>query len=103
MSTLIFVADIQLPTSDDTNFARATSAAIHPCANRFLLRTYRKVYEFRAAPGAAFETAFAATPVSLTDTVEGQGEAIEYQADGAGYFTMSESPVPTRLKRVARQ
>ncbi|WIG92948.1 hypothetical protein [Myxococcus sp. SDU36] len=35
--------------------------------------------------------------------MEGQGEAIECQADGAGYFTMSESPVPTRLKRVARQ
>lgn len=102
MSTLLFVANIQLPTSDDTNFARATSAAIHPCANRFLLRTYRKVYEFRAAPGAAFETAFASTPMSLTDTAEGQGEAIEYQADGAGYFTMSETPVPARLRRVAR-
>lgn len=103
LSTLRFVSNLQLPVTDDPNFARATSAAIHPCAERFLLRTYRKVYEFRAATGAGFETAFAATPVSLTDTVEGQGEAIEYQADGAGYFTMSESPVPTRLKRVARQ
>ncbi|MCY0988760.1 cell wall anchor protein [Nannocystis sp. ILAH1] len=102
MSTLIFVANLQLPTNGDPNFSYATAAAIHPCANRFLLRTYRTVYEFRAAPNAAFETAFAATPVALTDTVEGQGEAIEYQADGAGYFTMSESPSPFRLKRVAR-
>ena len=102
MSTLVFVASIQLPTNGDTNFASATGGAIHPCADRFLLRTYRRVYEFRAASGAAFETAFAATPVVLTDTAEGQGEAIEYEANGASYFTMSESPSPFKLKRVTR-
>lgn len=102
MSTLVFVSNLQLPTNGDSNFASATAAAIHPCANRFLLRTYYKVYEYRAAAGAAFETAFAATPVSLTDTVEGQGEAIEYAASGAGYFTMSESPSPFKLKYVPR-
>jgi hypothetical protein len=103
MSTLVFVSNLQLPTSTDVNFSYATAAAIHPCANRFLLRTYRTVYEFRAAPGGAFETAFAATPVALTDTAEGQGEAIEYAADGSAYFTMSESPSPFRLKCVSRQ
>ncbi|HEY0133983.1 MAG TPA: hypothetical protein VGB85_07885, partial [Nannocystis sp.] len=102
MSTLVFVANIQLPTNGDTNFASATAGAIHPCADRFLLRTYKRVYEFRAASGAAFETAFAATPVVLTDTVEGQGEAIEYEYNGASYFTMSETPSPFKLKRVAR-
>lgn len=102
MSTLVFVASIQLPTNGDTNFASATGGAIHPCADRFVLRTYRRVYEFRAASGAAFETAFAATPVVLTDTVEGQGEAIEYEPNGASYFTMSESPSPFKLKRVVR-
>lgn len=76
---------------------------IHPCANRFLLRTYRAVYEYRAPAGGAFETAFAAAPVALTDTVEGQGESIEYEADGSGYFTMSERTAsPYTLKRVAR-
>lgn len=100
MSTLIFVANIQLPTGADPELPKATAAAIHPCADRFLLRTYRRVYEFRAA--GAFETAFAATPVVLTDTVEGQGEAIEYDRSGASYYTMSESPSPFRLKRVAR-
>ncbi|RKH47810.1 cell wall anchor protein [Corallococcus sicarius] len=103
MSTLVFVANIQLPTTTDTNYGAATSGNIHPCANRFLLRTYRRVYEFRAAPGAAFETAFAATPVALTDTVEGQGEAIEYDSTGTAYYTMSESPSPFKLKRVVRQ
>jgi len=99
-STLVHVADLQLPTTDDPNFSSATSAAIHPCAERFLLRTYRTVYEFRAAPGQGFESAFFATPIPLTDTQEGQGEAIEYEANGASYFTMSEAPSPFRLKRV---
>ncbi|WP_279636981.1 cell wall anchor protein [Corallococcus llansteffanensis] len=103
MTTLVFVANIQLPTTTDTNYGAATSGNIHPCANRFLLRTYRRVYEFRAAPGAAFETAFAATPVALTDTVEGQGEAIEYDSTGTAYYTMSEAPSPFKLKRVVRQ
>jgi len=103
MSTLLFVSNLQLPTTTDPNFASATGGAIHPCANRFLLRTYRVVYEFRAPAGGAFETAFAAPPVALTDTVEGQGEAIEYEATGASYFTMSESPSPFKLKRVTRQ
>lgn len=103
MSTLVFVSNLQLPTTTDVNFSYTTAAAIHPCAERFLLRTYRTVYEFRAPAGSGFEAAFAATPVTLTDTVEGQGEAIEYEANGASYFTMSESPSPFKLKRVVRQ
>lgn len=104
LSTLIHVADVQVPLGVDENFRSVTAGTIHPCANRFLLRTYRAVYEFRAPLGGAFETAFAASPVTLTDTVEGQGEAIEYEADGSGYFTMSERTAsPYTLKRVARQ
>ncbi|QSQ23065.1 cell wall anchor protein [Pyxidicoccus parkwayensis] len=103
MSTLVFVSNLQLPTNGDANFSYTTAAAIHPCAERFILRTYRTVYEFRAPSGSGFEAAFAAVPVTLTDTVEGQGEAIEYEANGASYFTMSESPSPFKLKRVVRQ
>ena len=99
-ATLIHVNTIQLPTTSDSNFSAATAAAIHPCANRFILRTYRTVYEFRAAPGQGFESAFFATPVQLTDTNEGQGEAIEYEANGASYFTMSEVNPPFKLRRV---
>ena len=104
--TLTFVSNLQLPTTSDVNFSYTTAAAIHPCDNRFILRTYRTVYEFRAPAGSGFEAAFAAAPVTLTDTSEGQGEAIEYAADGSAYFTMSESrtsTTPFRLKRVLRQ
>ncbi|AGP33903.1 cell wall anchor protein [Sorangium cellulosum] len=104
LSTLIHVADLQMPLGPDENFRSVTAGAIHPCADRFLLRTYRAVYEYRAPAGAGFEAAFAASPVALTDTVEGQGESIEYEADGSGYFTMTErEAAPYPLKRVARQ
>ncbi|WP_437999352.1 cell wall anchor protein [Sorangium sp. So ce185] len=104
LSTLIHVADLQMPLGPDENFRSVTAGAIHPCADRFLLRTYRAVYEYRAPAGAGFEAAFAAPPVALTDTVEGQGESIEYEADGSGYFTMTErEAAPYPLKRVARQ
>lgn len=103
MSTLVHVADLQLPLGPDANFRSVTAGAIHPCSNRFLLRTYRAVYEYRAT-GATFESAFLASPIALTDPVEGQGESIEYEADGSGYFTMSERAAsPYTLKRVARQ
>lgn len=92
LATLIFVKEIALPTTTDVNYARTTAADIHPCGERFILRTYRRVYEFRATAGGAFETAFNATPIALTDTVEGQGESIAWKLDGTSYFTVSETP-----------
>lgn len=104
MSTLIHVADLQMPAGADVPAWEVTAGAIHPCANRFLLRTYRAVYEYRAPAGGSFESAFSASPVALTDTKEGQGESIEYEPDGSGYFTMTErEAAPYPLKRVARQ
>ncbi|WP_437737872.1 cell wall anchor protein [Sorangium sp. So ce1335] len=104
MSTLIHVADLQMPQGADVPAWEVTAGTIHPCANRFLLRTYRAVYEYRAPAGGSFESAFSASPVALTDTKEGQGESIEYEPDGSGYFTMTErETAPYPLKRVARQ
>ncbi|WP_437815169.1 hypothetical protein [Sorangium sp. So ce1078] len=104
MSTLVHVADLQMPLGPDGDFRSVTAGTIHPCDSRFLLRTYRAVYEYRAPAGAGFEAAFAASPVALTDTAEGQGESIDYEADGSGYFTMTErEAAPYPLKRVARQ
>lgn len=104
LSTLIHVADMQIPLGADGNARSVTAGAIHPCANRFLLRTYRNVYEYRSPAGGSFESAFTQPPNALTDTKEGQGEAIEYEPDGSGYFTMSErTAAPYTLLRVARQ
>lgn len=48
------------------------------------------VYEFRIAPGASFETAFAVAPAVVPLLVETQGEAITYRPDGRGYLTTGE-------------
>jgi len=82
------VADLPVPKSGDSP---ATSASAHPCGLGFLLRTSERVYEFRIAAGAAFETAFAATPVMVSSATEPQSEAISYQPDGRGYFSSGET------------
>ena len=83
------VADLPIPKSGDSP---ATSSSAHPCGLGFLVRTSERVYEFRIAAGAAFETAFAVTPVSLPSATEPQSEAISYRPDGRGYFSSGEMP-----------
>lgn len=78
-----------LPVPADGDLAAAAAAA-HPCGLGFLLRTYDKVYEFRIAEGAAFETAFAVAPVVVAMPDEPQSEGIAYRADGRGFLTAGE-------------
>jgi hypothetical protein len=93
------VIDLAVPQSTDKE---ATSASAHPCAPAFLLRTYNTLYEFRAAPGASLEAAFAATPTVVPVATESQGEGVAYRADGRGYFTTTEGSQPP-LNRVGCQ
>ena len=104
VQTLEKVGTITVPlVDDDPNSRYVTAASIHPTENTFIVRTYRSVFEFRGTPGESFATAIAATPVRVPDTVEPQGEAIEYALDGQSYFTLSEMPTaPYTLKRVDR-
>jgi hypothetical protein len=88
VNTLRKVADLPVPHAGDMP---ATSGSAHPCGLGFLLRTGNAVYEFRTTPGAAFETAFSATPVMVPAATEPQSEAISYHADGHGYFTSGET------------
>jgi hypothetical protein len=90
------VVDLTVPKSTDRE---ATSASAHPCEPAFLLRTYNTLYEFRAAPGASLEAAFAATPVVVPVATETQGEGVTYRADGRGYLTTTEGSQPA-LNRV---
>ncbi|WP_375432351.1 hypothetical protein [uncultured Friedmanniella sp.] len=113
VTTLTKVATLDVPTwtGDPTDthtaqwYAQVTAAAIHPAANRFLVRTPYAVWEYRGTPGGSFDSALAATPVALTvPTGEGQGEAIEYAPDGSAYYTLSEREAPPfTLKRVDRR
>lgn len=80
-------ATLPVPRAADR---QASAAAAHPCAPAFLLRTYDKLYEFRAPPGMTFETAFAATPTELPSATEAQSEGVTYLADGRGHVSGGE-------------
>ena len=87
------VADLAVPRPGDMP---AVGASAHPCGLGFLLRTRNATFEFRVPPGAAFETAFAASPVVVPSVTEPQAEAISYRYDGRGYVT-SGGPEPAPI------
>jgi hypothetical protein len=81
------VAQLPIPAAGDTP---VTAAAAHPCGLGFLLRSNSRVYEFRIAAAAAFETAFKVTPTLLAMPMEPQSEAIDYLPDGRGFVSSGE-------------
>jgi hypothetical protein len=80
------VATLPVPAASDM---AASAAAAHPCGLGFLVRTYDRVYEFRATSGD-FESAFAATPQVVAMPSEPQSEGISYLADGRGFVSAGE-------------
>ncbi len=80
------VATLPVPAASDM---AASAAAAHPCGLGFLLRTYDRVYEFRAT-GADFESAFGAAPAVVAMPAEPQSEGISYLADGRGFISSGE-------------
>jgi hypothetical protein len=90
-TTLEQVAQLTLPASGNR---LATGGDTHPCAPRFLLRTYTRAYEFRGPPGGSLLEAFAAAPTAVPVASEVQGEAIAYLPGGGGFVTISEGKGP---------
>ena len=70
-----------------------TAAALHPTGQRLLIRVYTGSYEYRLDPGQTLADLPAITPitVALGPLTEPQGEAITYDADGIGIYTVSEA------------
>jgi hypothetical protein len=81
------VATLTIPASGELALS---GAAAHPCGLAFLARTYDRVYEFRARPGAAFEAAFTVTPAVVAMPDEAQSEGIDYRPDGRGFASSGE-------------
>ena len=88
--------------SQATWYAQVSAGAINRDGDRLILRTPYQVLEYRVPAGQPFDSAFDSAPVRVTaPTGEGQGEAIDYAADGSSYYTMSEEAAPPFvLKRV---
>jgi hypothetical protein len=82
------VAQLPVPKSSDMPIS---AAAAQPCGGGFVVRTYNTIYEFRGLAGAAFESAFQATPVMLEAPSEAQSEGIDYLADGSALISSGEA------------
>lgn len=69
-----------------------TGADMHPTGNRLLVRVYTGVYEYRFSPGSwpAHLDQAALVTVILGPFSELQGEAVGYDEDGTGLWTISE-------------
>lgn len=84
------VASLTIPSG----ITLTTGGDAHPCAPRFLLRTYTHVFEYRAPDGGGFLDSFKATPVALPGPSELQGEAIAYLPSGVGWVSIPEGNQP---------
>jgi hypothetical protein len=88
------VASLNLPADGGQ---LVTGGDLHPCADRLLLRTYIKLYEYQRPAGAPLEALFTAPPRVVAFLPERQGEAVGWRVDGRGYVTISEgSNAPIR-------
>ena len=71
-----------------------TGADIHPSGERVLIRVYTGVYEYRLTGGQTIADLDAAQRVAVDPLplAEKQGEAVAYDEQGTGVWTISEDP-----------
>ncbi|GAB3497567.1 hypothetical protein GCM10027341_17840 [Spirosoma knui] len=81
----------ELPSFGDGLTGYVTGAAISPDGSEILIRTYANVLYWRRDAGQSVADALQyGTARRLTSRLEPQGEAICFEKDGKGFFTISE-------------
>lgn len=96
-ATLTKVVTLPFPTGNQPD---VSGGNIDPCGTSVLLRLGSAALFIQEPTGADFDTAFSAQPRALPIANEANGEAITWDATGAGYFTISEG-TNAPLHRVA--
>ncbi|MFT4622533.1 MAG: PKD repeat protein [Myxococcota bacterium] len=86
---LEWVAEIPLGEAPYDGTDEATGASFSPLGDRFVVRTWDAAFLFLRDASRPVEEAFA-VPCPLPVPVEPRGEAIAFDADGSGLFTVSE-------------
>lgn len=71
-------------------FSSVVAGDISDEGDEILLKTYTEVYHWRIEKDESIIDALRRNPSRLPYTPEPQGEAIAWQQDGSGYFTLSE-------------
>jgi hypothetical protein len=80
------VATLQNPGLDQLS----TGASAHPTAPEVLVRSYSRVWRYRAPAGGTLEDALRASPVELPGPNQPQSEAIAWLPGGMGYLVGTE-------------
>ncbi len=80
--TLEFVTDLP--------FTVSTGGDISPDGTEILIKNYVEVFYWKKQPGESLAAAFKRPPVKLPYQAEPQGEAIAWDLNGKGYYTLSE-------------
>ncbi|QHV97404.1 PE-PGRS family protein [Spirosoma endbachense] len=96
----------ELPSFGDGLAGYVTSAAISPDGGEILVRTYTGIFYWKRTSGQTVADALQkGTRSLLTSRMEPQGEAICFDKDGKGFFTISElaSASSVNLYYYARQ
>ena len=98
-ATLIKLATLPFPSGNQPD---VSGGDIDPCGTSVLLRLGSAKLFLLEPTGANFDTAFSPVPPirELPIAIEGNGEAITWDASGMGYFTISEG-VNAQLHRIA--
>jgi len=76
---------------DTLDLVTIVSADIAPAGNEILIKNYTTVYYWKILGGQSIQTTLLRTPVTIsTYTEEPQGEALAWDYNASGYFTLSE-------------
>ena len=71
-----------------------TAGDVSPDGGAIAIRTYSTVWVWARAAGSELAEAFSSEPCEGPSASEAQGEAIGFDPDGTGYFTVSEGTNP---------
>ncbi len=72
------------------DFTSTVAADISQDGKQILVKTYFAIYHWDRKEGESVEETLARKPKQLIYTPEPQGEAVAFQKDGMGYYTLSE-------------
>jgi hypothetical protein len=76
----------------------AVSAAISPAGDEIVIKTYDAVYYYPRKTGETILQSLSKKPVSLSYTQEPQGEAIVFDNNDSGFYTLSEKALASEVK-----
>jgi hypothetical protein len=76
----------------------AVSAAISPAGNEILVKTYDAIYCYMRKPGETLLQSLSKKPVNLPYQQEPQGEAVVFDNNDSGFYTLSEKALASEVK-----